>query len=305
MITQAVHGGGTSPTFTRRVYYIGTDTLVEGYALCYNFDSYDQSAEALSTHLNTGDYGVDDPSPARRIQVEKPSINNCVHFAGVVSEKSGGVTGPAWVEINLPGSVCNIYANASVDHGSTGVGMNTGQVLTFTAGQYYFKYTGLPGAGSAIVLQDTDRSTTAGLVQAELMSGTPSGGVQVIASTETAGVVSAGGALCIAPFGVTILDSTAMTTCIDFTAALTCCLMAADGGWVGQKKVFRATKSTTTAHWAITGSTTNLMNPSTLVVLTAASYTASMSAGTANVVDMTWNGASWQMALNSSAIVVA
>ena len=305
MITQAVHGGGTSPTITRRVYYTGTDTLLEGYALCYNFDSYDQSAEALSTHLTTGDFGVDDPDPARRLQVEKPSVNNCVHFAGTVSEKSNNVVGPAWVEINMPGSVCNIYAFASADHGSTGVGMNTGQVLTFTTGQYYFRYTGLPGTGSAIVLQDVDRSTTAGTVYAELMTGIPSGGVQVVASTETTGVVSAGGVLCIAPFGVTILDSTAMTTCIDFTAALTCCLLAADGGWYGQKKVFKAVKSTTTAHWAITGSTTNQMNSSALVATTAASYTASMSAGTANVVTAIWTGASWEFSLNSSAIVVA
>ena len=307
MITQAVHGGGTSPTISRRVYYIGTDTLYEGYALCYNFDSYDQSAEGISTHINTGDFGVDDASPARRIQVEKPSINNCVHFAGVVSEKSDGVTGPGWVEIYLPGSVCNIYAYASADHGSTGTGMNTGQTLTFTANQYYFQRTGLPGSGSAIVLQDVDRSSTAGLCQAELMTGPPSGGVQIVASTETTGVVSAGGALCIAPFGVTVLDSTSMTTCIDFTAALTCCLLAADGGWVGQKKVFQSAISTTTAHWAITGSTTNQINASALVAKTAASYTASMSATNVDtlVVDMTWNGASWEMVLNSSAIVVA
>lgn len=302
---QVVHGGGATPYVTQRVYYIGSDTLKEGYALCYNFDSYDQSAEALSTHLNTGDYGVDDFSPARRIQVEKPSLNNCAHFAGTVSEKGEGLVGPCWVEINLPGSVCNIYAYANADHGSTGVGMNTGQTLTFTTGQYYFRYTGLPGMGSATVLQDVDRSTTAGLVMAELQVGPPSGGVQVVASTETTGVVSAGGVLCIAPFGVTVLDSTPFTTCIDLTAALTCCLVGTDGGWIDQKKIFRSTVSTTTAAWAVTWSVANHLNASALGALTAASYTASFSAGANSTIHTYWNGDTWLFSLNASTIIVA
>jgi hypothetical protein len=300
MITQAVHGGGTSPTVTRRVYYTGSDTLLEGYALCYNFDASDVSAENLMLSA-----GVDEECPARRIQVEKPSLNNCAHFAGVVSNKSAGVTGPGWVEINLPGSVCNIYAAASVDHGSTGTGMNTGQTLTFSVGQYYFKYTGLPGAGSAVVLQDVDRSSTAGLVMAELQIGQPSGGVQLVATTETADVVSAGGVLCIAPFGVTILDSTVYTTCLDQTAALTCCLVDGDGGWIGQKKVFRCLVSTVTAHWAVTLSTANQLNASVLVAKTAASYTATFSAGGDGNIHATWNGDAWEFVLNSSATVVA
>jgi len=301
MITQAVHGGGTSPTITRRVYYIGTDTLLEGYALCYNFDASDVSAENLTLSA-----GVAEECPARRIQVEKPSVNNCAHFAGTVSNKSAGVTGPGWIEINLPGSVCNIYAYASADHGTTGTGMNTGQMLTFVLNQYYFMGTGLPGAGSAIVLQDVDRSSTAGLVMAELCIGAPSGGIQNVSSLDTAGgtVVSTGGIICIAPFGVTILNSTALTA-KDLTAALTCCLVTGEGAWVGQRKLFRATTSLNATHWAVTLSTAGQLNASAAVTRAQVSATATFSVGTTGVIDAEWNGTSWQYKTNLSSIVVA
>ena len=304
-VTDVVHGGGTSPTYRRRVYYTGSDTLREGYALCYNFDASDVSAENLTLSA-----GVDEECSARRLQVEKPSVNNCAHFAGVVSPKFDGYSdGPGWIELNMPGSVCNIWADASADHGSTGTGMNTGQMLTFTIGQYYFQRTGLPGCGSAIVLQDVDRSTTNGLVMADMCTGDPSGGVQIVASTEAAAVISAGGVLCVAPFGVTLLDSTAMTTCIDFTAALTCCLVDADGGWIGQRKVFATTVSTGTAGFAVTASHAQYLNSSTLRVTSGVSLTPTFSAMvsgiTPAVMDFRWNGSTWEFTLNSSTTLVA
>lgn len=301
---QTVHGGGTTPVFTQRVYYIGTDELLEGYSLCYNFDSYDQSAEALSTHMNTGDFGVDDASPARRIQVEKPSINNCVHWAGVVSEKSAGKTGPCWVEIYKPGSVCNIWCDASVDHGSTGVGMNSGQILTFSCDSYGFEYAGVPGVGSAIVLQDVDRSTTSGIVYAELMTGMPSGGVQIVNSTHFAAeqVVSTGGALCVAPFGTTIIPSTAFTAA-GLTADLTCCLVAADGEWIGQTKLFKTETAISDNALAVTLSTATYVNSSALRVTTPASLTASINGDNDGII-ATWNGLFWEFKVNSSDVVV-
>ena len=308
-ITQYTDGGGVTPTNTRRAYYTGTDTLYEGYALCYNFDAADQSAEGFTTGGNGTTISLADsiaPTAARRIQVEKPTISNCFHFAGVVSEKSNGVTGPGWVEICLPGSVCNIYAKKSADH----VGdLATGQLLTFCTSTYEFGYTGLPGQGSAVVLGTVDRSTTAGLVQAQLMEGEPSGGVQIIGAAgtavETTSVVSTGGALCIAPFGVTVLNSTGMTTCIDVTAALTCCLMASDAGYIGQRKVFRAEKSLTTAHFAVALSNAIELNCSVLKAKAAGSVTASFSLGTTGVIYSYWDGQSWAFTTNLSSIVVA
>lgn len=293
-----------SPVYTQRVYYTGTDTLYEGYALCYNFDSYDQSAEALSAHLQTGDYGVDDPSPARRLQVEKPSINNAVHFAGVVSNKSNGVAGPGWIEICLPGSVCNIYTNANCDHGSTGVGKNTGQMLTFSTDQYYFKYTGVPGSGSAIILQDVDRSTTAGLVQAELMTGSPSGGYQIVNSTHFAAeqVVSTGGAVCVTKFGTTAVASGAFTA-IGLTAALTANLTAADAEWIGQTKRFELLISVEANGFVITISGGYYANASALQVATPVSHSVSLVSDNHGVTAQ-WTGDTWVFRTNSSVIGV-
>jgi hypothetical protein len=125
-ITQAVHGGGTSPTQRRRVYYTGTDTLKEGYALCYNFDATDVTAENLT--LSQADSLVE--TPARRLQVEKPTINNSTHFAGVVSQKFTDFTGPGWIEINMPGSVCNIWAGANCDCPEVSVTSGQEQIVT-------------------------------------------------------------------------------------------------------------------------------------------------------------------------------
>ena len=292
-ITQAVNGGGTSPTYTRRVYYIGTDELLEGYALCYNFDASDVSAENLTLSA-----GVAEECPARRLQVEKPSVNNCVHFAGVVSNKSAGVTGPGWVEINLPGSVCNIYAAASVDHGATGTGMNTGQMLTFSTDQYYFKYTGVPGSGSAIVLQDVDRSTTNGLVMAELQTGMPSGGFQLVTSAHTAGVISDGGVLSIAPFGVTAIDSTGFTAARALTAALTCCLLVGDGEWIGQTKQFQLLASLDANGLVVTAIPASHTNSSLLTFKLPVSLSVSLVIDDSRAT-MIWDGMSWNITTNA------
>lgn len=293
-----VHGGGVVPAITERVYYTGSDTLLEGYALCYNFDASDVSAENLTLSA-----GVDEECSARRLQVEKPNLNNCVHFAGVVSAKSAGMVGPGWLEINKPGSVCNIYCNASADHGTTGTAMNSGQILTFTLDSYSFVYQGVGGSGAAMVLQDVDRSTTAGLVMAELMTGMPSGGAQVISSLHTTGVVSAGGVVCIAPFGVTILDSTPFTVALDLTAALTACLVATEGKWIGQTKRFVMTTSCGANGVVLTVSTSRDLSASVLTVKTPNVATVSMvpdnSACTA-----TWNGDAWVVMVNSSIIAV-
>lgn len=296
-ITQAVHGGGTSPTIRRRVYYTGTDTLEEGYALCYNFSASDVSAENLTLSA-----GVGEECPARRIQVSKPTVNNCVHFAGVVTGKYSGFTGPGYIEINEPGSVCNIYAAANVDHGTAGKGMNTGQILTFDLDAYTFTHAGCPGAGSAIVLQDVDRSSTNGLVMAELCVGAPSGGVQTINSTHFAAeqAVSTGGALCLAPFGVTLLTS-ANLTAKALTAALTNTLLAAEGEFIGQTKRFGLTTSVGTSNVVVTVSTATHLNSSTLTTTAPADLVISLDADNTGFI-ATWNGQQWEIVTNSDTI---
>lgn len=184
-----IHGSAAEVNLMR-VFYRGTDTLKEGYALCFNFDALDVDAE--NNALTSIDVGEEFWNDARRIMVEKPAEGNKIHFAGVVSQKSNGVTGPGWVEIHRPGSICNIYAFANCDHGASGITTNTGQYVTFCPGKYYFMDGGFDGEGAATVLQDVDRSTTPGPVMAELQIGRPSCGFQVVhlLSTATAGAIS-------------------------------------------------------------------------------------------------------------------
>ena len=249
-ITQAVNGGGTSPTLTRRVYYLGTDELKEGYALCYNFDALDVSPENLP--LATGAAGADDECPARHIQVEKPSPYNQMWFAGTVSNKSAGVVGPGFVEINMPSSICNIWCEANVDHSkqttalsAAGTGSNTGQMLTFSMNSYGFKYAGLPGEGSAIILQDVDRSTTAGLVMAKLCVGTPSGGVLSAYSLNSSNLTisTLNNSIASSLMGaVSIIQPVHGVMRFDYSfpaATFSMSVLAADAEFIGQTKIFK------------------------------------------------------------------
>lgn len=296
-ITQAVHGGGQTPTLTQRVYYTGSDALYEGYALCYNFDAAEVSPENLSISL-TQDAAASDACPARVIQVEKPSYANAMHFAGVVTERSNGVKGPGWVEIYMPGSVCNIYAAANVDHADSN-DVATGQILTFSTGQYYFKYAGLPGEGSAIVLQDVDRSSTSGLVMAKLMTGVPSGGYNIVISSQMSagGVVSAGGSITkFPPAGVTAVD-------IDgATADATLLLKDTHGEWIGQQKVFKTIGALTTNHWQVTISAGRNATTSTINV-TSADVVASLGTAAGEYIHCTFDGGRWNVVPSISGIV--
>lgn len=296
--TQTVHGGGTTPVFQQKVYYTGSDALQEGYALCYNFDAYDVSPENLSAHLNTGDLGADDECPARRLQVEKPSFYNSMHFAGVVARESNGTTGPGWVTINRPGSVCNIYCAASVDHADSS-NIATGEMLVFSTGQYYFEKEGIPGSGAALILQDVDRSSTNGLVMAELMTGLPSGGYCALVSTmmESGTTVSAGGSVVKFPRQGVIANPEDD----GLTSDITIKLLASDASWKGQTVMFtnEATVSafvvTISGHY-IVGSTLEATGPQSIV----GSITEAGESITA-----TWNGGIWQISTDSGGVLPA
>ena len=287
-VTQYTDGGGTTPTIARRVYYTGSDTLYEGYALCYNFDAKDQTAEGFTTSHDGTTISLADslvPTAARRIQVEKPTVSNMQHFAGTVSEKSDGVTGPGWIEINLPGSVCNVYTGVNCDHeGSAGV--NSGQIVTVTANSYTFDYTGLPGTGSATVLGDVDRSSTDGKVQAELMTGEPSGGVQLLISTDMSvgQAVSTGGSVLtgkIKKFGMTYITTAAGNA----TADITYLHNSGNGAYLGQKKVFYATSLAAGKDVVITISNTT----------TGGDLVVSLDAAGGESVMLVWQGSAWEV----------
>jgi hypothetical protein len=295
------------------VYYTGTDELQEGYALCYNFDSIDRSAENIS--LASGQEGADDESPARHIQVEKPSMENAMWFAGVVSAKYAGFTGPGYIEINMPGSICNIWCNANVDHAeetllktTTGTGIATGQIVTFGTNSYAFTYAGCGGEGSAMVLQDVDRSSTAGLVQAKLQAGMPSGGFQncysvnsstyMAAATSAVGVAfSTGGSVHVPKCGVTQISYSVATA--DWTSLVS----RNDGQWVGQTKIFKIADSDVLGAAALTAGIDYLVTVSLATVINTSlvgsdvpgSATVVFSLDTANdTLKCVWNGTSWE-----------
>lgn len=242
-----VHGGA-APSLTTSVFYTGTSTLGEGYALCYDFNAYDINQENVAlTSLNVGEeYWAD----ARRICVEKCTEQNKEHFAGVVAAQSDGITGPGWVTIHRPGSVCNVYCYSALDSespksGTEGTGTACGELVNIVCNQWYMRAFGFPGQGAALVLQDVDRSTTAGLAMCELMTGQPSGGIHYIA-----GVLSIeNGVACTTEQTLSNVLDYVPATCGAYVVTDTGSTMSspqilsiyidrADGRWVGQKVGF-------------------------------------------------------------------
>lgn len=138
------------PCFPIRVFYTGTDTLQEGYALCYDWDAASKTVNSVTT--------LED----RFITVEKPSFNNLAHFAGVVAPGSAGKQGPCHIEIIAPAYVqpnVNIWCDEDVA---------AADLLGITPGSYAFTkgaiYDGIFRARS---LEAQDRSSTAGPVMVQ------------------------------------------------------------------------------------------------------------------------------------------
>lgn len=193
---------------TKRVLYEGSDTLAEGYPLCYNMD-YGTAATATFDRL---------------WRVEKPSTTNNMYYAGVVAP-GGNLVGPCWLTIYLPRSLCNVYTNQNCVINST--------VVTFDPGQYRFAAHGFRGAGSGICMQTVDRSSTPGLVLCLLDDdGEQSGGSQTFTPT------AAGGA----ETGITVGG---VTRLVAQTLAANSTYTLADGTYIGQRKAFYGAVMTT------------------------------------------------------------
>ncbi len=135
----------TEKTTTKKVRYEGTDTLRGGQCLCYN-----------------ADYGTATASDgSRAYKAEKPAAANVDNFAGVVTEKYDGKTGPCAVEIYVPtarGQKVGIWTDASVTLDTTNLFL---QVGSYAAGA-----SGAVRIGKA--MQTVDRSSTAGTCQGRL-----------------------------------------------------------------------------------------------------------------------------------------
>lgn len=200
---------------TEWVWFTGSTALLEGQGVCYDFD-----------------YGTASAADARRTNyVELPSITNARYFAGVAARAYAACTGGQFIEIYKPGSTCNILSKASTTLGS---GLLTCEAGGTYAG--YFRYAGFEGEGSCVPLQTVDRSSTAGNCLAKLLTGIPSGLVEVV--TPEAGAIT-----CMVG-GITFFAAATLGSDATFTLA--------DGTISGQRKGFSLLGAQTTNNIVIT-----------------------------------------------------
>lgn len=172
------------------VWFEGATALLEGQAVCYNWD-----------------YGTDSDADARRFaRVEVPSTTNAQFFAGVCAQKHAASSTGQLIEIYVPGSVCLVLSGAST---TVGVGRLTFEITGTVATNGYFRYEGLEGEGSCIPMQTIDR-TTPGTCLAKLdPTGRPSGGLEVVQLVdETAFVAMVGGTTCLTGAALSTNDAT-------------------------------------------------------------------------------------------------
>jgi hypothetical protein len=248
-------------TISKWVWFEGATALLEGQAVCYNWD-----------------FGTAENEDARRFaRVEVPSTTNAQHFAGVCAQAHAARTGGRMIEIYVPGSICNVLSRAST---TIGVGRLTFEITAATATNGTFRYSGLEGEGSGIPLQTVDRSNTAGLCLMKLdPPGRPSGGLEV----------------------VQLVDNTAFTCMVGGTTLLTGATLTngnatftlADGAIDGLRKKFGVITTeiaTNDAVITVTSGRTHALADSTLASVTFAG--ASTCLNTSIVLE--WDGA-WSM----------
>ena len=107
----SVQYAGRQTPEIKTVYYNGSDTLLNGYCLCY-----DESATVDAT----------DPALTLGTLVEKPVTASLYAFAGIVTNvESGGRAGPGYYEIIVPrrGVITEAFCDIDTVKGSTALGV--------------------------------------------------------------------------------------------------------------------------------------------------------------------------------------
>jgi len=133
----------------RRVLLTGTagDTYKRGWGVCYDRDYYSADDNEAAT----------DPCGLRDKRVEKPSTTNHNWFAGVLDQTVViPPSGEIMVNINEPGSVCQIAIGQQNAVAGTRFGLSVGAA---DAGR--FGLPGLIGRGQAMALQTVDLRSVA------------------------------------------------------------------------------------------------------------------------------------------------
>jgi hypothetical protein len=136
------------PEIRRRVFFTGNTALKRGMAVVWDF------APAAG-------------QPAVLQCVKVPTSTYKYHFAGVVLEDKAASADGQWVDIALPGSVCDCLVGPAVTAGSTTV------VFSQTDGKFG-KVSSTPevGTGTALALETNATAAAAGrLIKCWLLGG--------------------------------------------------------------------------------------------------------------------------------------
>ncbi len=161
-------------TISKWVWFEGATALLEGQAVCYNFD-----------------YGTASVADARRAsKVEVPSVTNARWFAGVAARPYAANSTGQMIEIYCPGSICKVLGISTGTDTVVGVGRLTFEITASVATNGSFRYEGLPGEGSCIPLQTVDLDVDGVLILAKLETGPASGGVQEVQTVDNSAFVA-------------------------------------------------------------------------------------------------------------------
>ncbi|KKM00937.1 hypothetical protein LCGC14_1799460 [marine sediment metagenome] len=209
-----------------RVWFSGTTALKEGQGLAYNFDYFPSGG------------AVTNSNPDRYNRVELPATANSLHFAGVSAHAYAASSTGQFIEICLPGSVCNIWLNADVVIGVGIITCEAGNALGASSAGYFTR-AGFQGEGSAVPLQTVTGASTAALCLAYLQIGLPSGLVEVVQPPST------GALMTLLPSGLTCFTAQTIGTG-DATATL------ANSTIIGQYKAYQCEGTMTTNSVLVT-----------------------------------------------------
>lgn len=262
--------------FPKKVFYTGSDAVVAGYGCCYDRD-----------------YGTATDNDGKRdARVALPDNTNNNSFAGVFAKSYAAKTGGQWVTIYVPGSICQIYVDASTTISETNYltcQIGGGGSGTFDVGSAG----GLMGRGTARIMQTR---TGAGLVLAELIDGQESGLVETITPVDNTAVPMMVGGVTLITGGITLGTGNS-------TASL------ANGTHVGQRKRIECLGTLTTNDYVVSATSSNITAQATSPAdtsLTVADVTnmaiASISFDAANEnAYLEWSGKIWVLRAYSGA----
>ncbi len=256
MVSHAINAPlAKAPAIKVAVWYSSTTEIKEGAAVCYNWD-----------------YGTDIDYEGRRFnEVENPTTLNAQYFAGVAAKYYPAQPNGQLIQINLPGSVCNILCGVDTVRGT---GILTFDVTAAYIGQ--FRYAGLAGAGSAIPMQTTTFDTNPHTVIAKLQVGAESGGVEVVPLVDNGAI------------GTLMIGGTTLVTGSTIGGG-NCLYTLADGAAPGLRKKFGIiTAVITTSDFVIT--VTSGAGPNVADV-SLDSITFTNAVGPGDIIALSWDGA--------------